>query len=143
MAKRRDTILAHCTARAIIEEAGGEEAAKELYGEHAERLASMPKWQAFKLAVRVGPKASRVAGFIGLWGVALYDLGRDEITVDEFAEWASEPRATAFRRAAEYRELWHDEVDVNVLGGLVRDQLKTKLSLRKNPARLTSMVVTA
>jgi hypothetical protein len=136
---KKDTILAHCIARAVIAEAGGEPAARVRYGEQAEVLSSS-KWRAFKVAARVTPKASRVASFVGIWGLAMYDLGVDELSVDEYAEWANESRATAFRRAAEYRELWPD-VDVNALGGLVRDQVRSNVSLRKNPARLTSVAV--
>jgi hypothetical protein len=134
-----DTILAHCIARAVIADAGGEEGAKERYGENAEALKGA-KWTAFKVAARVTPKASRVASFIGLWGLAMYDLGVDELSVDEYAEWANESRATAFRRAAEYRELW-PELDVNALAGLVRDQIRSNVSLRKNPSRLTSVAI--
>ena len=84
-------------------DAGGEEAARAKYGDNAEALKAS-KWQSFKVAARVTPRASRVAAFIALWGLALDELDRDELTVDEYAEWANEVRATAFRRAAGYRE---------------------------------------
>jgi hypothetical protein len=73
-----------------------------------------------------------------MWGLALYDLEREDLSVDEYAEWAQESRATAFRRAIEYRELWPD-VDVNELARLVRDVIRTNASVRNNPARLTSV----
>src|SRR5215211_5440640 len=111
---KTDTILAHCIARAVIAEAGGEEAAAAKYGENAGGL-SASKWRSFKVAARVTPRASRVAAFISLWGLALDELDRDELTVDEYAEWANEARATAFRRAAEYREMW-EEIDINAMG---------------------------
>jgi hypothetical protein len=101
---KTDTILAHCIARAVVVEAGGEKAAEARYGANAEALKAS-KWQSFKVAAKVTPRASRVAAFIALWGLALDELDRDELTVDEYAEWASEARATAFRRAADYREL--------------------------------------
>src|SRR6266508_873836 len=101
---KTDTILAHCIARAVIADAGGEEAAQEKYGEEAEALKGS-KWKAFRVAAKVTPRASRVAAFISLWGLALDDLDREELTVEEYAEWASEARATAFRRAGDYREL--------------------------------------
>ena len=137
---RTDTILAHCIARAVIAEAGGEEAAKDRYGEQAEVLRAS-KWQSFKVAAKVTPRASRVAAFISLWGLALDDLDRDELTVDEYAEWANESRATAFRRAAEYRELWED-VDVNELGRRVRDYVRSNREIRRRPNGLTSIPVT-
>ncbi|HUO69295.1 MAG TPA: hypothetical protein VMU39_00845 [Solirubrobacteraceae bacterium] len=136
---KTDTLLAHCIAQAIIHDAGGEAAARARYGANGEALASN-KWQAFRVAARVTPKASRVASFIALWGLALYDLGRNELTVDEYAEWASESRATSFRRQGEYRELWPDR-DLNELAGHVRDYLRDHQSARRNPSRLTSVAV--
>jgi hypothetical protein len=136
---RTDTILAHTIARAVMADAGGEEAAKAKYGENAEVLKAS-KWQAVKVAAKVTPRAARVAGFITLWGLALDELNRDELTVDEYAEWASESRATAFRRAAEYRELW-DDVDVNELGRLVRDHVRSHRELRRKPNALMSIPV--
>jgi hypothetical protein len=134
-----DTILAHCIARAVMADAAGEEAAKGRYGEQAEVLRAS-KWQSFKVAAKVTPRASRVAAFISLWGLALDDLDRDELTVDEYAEWANEPRATAFRRAAEYRALWGD-VDVNELGRRVRDYVRSHREVRRRPNALTSIPV--
>ena len=138
---KRDTILAHCIARAVVADAGGEEAAKAKYGEDAERLKAS-KWQSFKVAAKVTPRASRVAAFISLWGLALDDLDRDELTVDEYAEWANEARATAFRRAADYRELWGD-VDLNELGRRVRDHVRSHRQLRRTPNALVSIPISA
>jgi hypothetical protein len=136
---KTDTILAHCIARAVIADAGGEEAAQAKYGAQAERSRAT-KWQSFKVAAKATPRASRVAAFISLWGLALDDLGRDELTVDEYAEWANESRATAFRRAAEYRELWKD-VDVNELGRRVRDHVRQHRELRRKPNDLVSIPI--
>lgn len=124
----------------MIQDAGGEESANAAYGPEGEAPLSSHRWQAFKLAAKATPRASRVASFVALWGLALYDLRRDELTVDEYAEWASEPRATAFRRAAEYRELW-PERDLNELAGHVRDYIRDNQAARRNPARLTSVAV--
>jgi hypothetical protein len=49
---KTDTILAHCIARAVIADAGGEEAARGKYGEQAEALQAS-KWQSFKVAARL------------------------------------------------------------------------------------------
>jgi hypothetical protein len=136
---KTDTILAHCIARAVIAEAGGEEAAKAKYGQQAEVLRAS-KWQSFKAAAKVTPRASRVATFISLWGLALDDLGRDELSVEEYAEWANESRATAFRRAAEYRELWPN-LDVNELGRQVRDHVRSHREVRRKPNALMSIPV--
>ena len=138
---KTDTLLAHCIARAVMADAGGEEGARSRFGDQAEALRSS-KWQAFKVAAKATPKASRVASFVAMWGLALYDLGRDELTVDEYAEWANEPRATAFRRQVEYRELW-DEVDLNELAGHVRDHLREDRSARNKPNALMSVAISA
>jgi hypothetical protein len=137
---KTDTILAHCIARAVRADAGGEEAARAKYGDKAEVLQTS-KWKAFRVAAKVTPRASRVAAFISLWGLALDDLDRDELTVEEYAEWASEARATAFRRAADYRELWSD-VDLNELGRRVRDHIRSHRELRRTPNALVSIPVT-
>jgi len=128
---KTDTILAHCIARAIIAEAGGEAAAKARYGEQAEAFRDS-KWLQVKVAAKATPRASRTAAFICMWGLALDDLGRDEITVDEYAEWANEARATAFRKQAEYREMWAD-VEINELGRRVRDHVRSHRGLRRKP----------
>jgi hypothetical protein len=138
---KTDTILAHCIARAVVADAGGEEAARAGYGDSAEGLQGS-KWKAFRAAAKVTPRASRVAAFIALWGLALDDLDRDELTVDEYAEWASEARATAFRRAADYRELWGD-VDLNELGRRVRDHVRSHRQLRRTPTALVSIPIAA
>ena len=138
---KRDTILGHCIALAVIADAGGEDAARARFGDEAEGLRSS-RWSGFKAAARVTPKASRVAAFVAMWGLALYDLGRDELTVDEYAEWANEARATAFRRQAEFRELWGD-VDVNEIAGHVRDHLREDRSARRNPNALMSVAILA
>ena len=138
---KTDTIVAHCVARAVTADAGGEEAAKAKFGPNAERLRAS-KWAALKVSAKATPRAARVASFIALWGAALDDLDRDEITVDEYAEWANESRATAFRRASEYRELWPD-VEINVLAGRVRDHIRSHRALRRNPSSLMSIPITA
>jgi hypothetical protein len=138
---KTDTILAHCIARAMIADAGGEAEARAKYGEQAEGLRAS-KWQSFKVAAKATPRASRVAAFISLWGFALDDLDRDELTVDEYAEWANESRATAFRRAAEYRELWGG-VDVNELGRRVRDHVRSHREVRRRPSDLVSIPISA
>ena len=63
---KRDSLLAHCLARAVIDEKGGLEAGVAKYGPKAER---MSKWRATATAVKVTPKASRTAGFIILWAI--------------------------------------------------------------------------
>jgi hypothetical protein len=47
-------------------------------------------------------KAARVAAFVTGWGVVRRELGH-EPSVDEYAEWWKEHRATAYRHLAEFR----------------------------------------
>jgi hypothetical protein len=124
----------------MIADAGGAEGAEAKYGLESSGRAS--RWEAFRVAAKVTPRASRVAAFISLWGLALDELDRDQLTVDEYAEWANEARATAFRRAADYRELWPD-VDVNNLGRSVRDHVRAHRQFRRNANALVSIPLTA
>lgn len=135
-----DTVLGHCLIRAAIADAGGAEAAIERYP--ADAVGGRHRWQALRVMAKVTPKASRVAAFISMWAVALYDLGVDEISVDEFAEWAKESRATAFRRASEYRELWPD-IEINVLARQLRDHIRTHRAVQRNPNKLMSVAISA
>jgi hypothetical protein len=138
---KTDTILAHCIARGVVVQAGGEDLAKARYGENAEALRKS-KWRAVAAAAKATPRASRVASFICMWALALDDLDRDEITVDEYAEWANESRATAFRRQAEYREMWAD-VEINELARRLRDYVRSHRELSRKPNSLMSIPVAA
>ena len=73
--RKQDTLLAHCIARALIDDAGGLDAAKEKYGEEAEALVAQSKWRQVKLLLKVTPKASRVA-------LAMKDLRHSLVTGD-------------------------------------------------------------
>lgn len=48
-------------------------------------------------------KASRLAWFVQAWGIARRDLGRPP-SIEEYAEWWGESRATAYRAQALFRE---------------------------------------
>lgn len=48
-------------------------------------------------------KAARVVAFIQAWGIVRLDLGR-EPTVEEYAEWWRESRATVYRHQALFRQ---------------------------------------
>jgi hypothetical protein len=54
---KKDSILAHCLARAVVDAEGGLDATVEKYGEKAERLSN---WTALWIGAKVTPKASRV-----------------------------------------------------------------------------------
>jgi hypothetical protein len=134
--RRRDSLLAHCIARAVIHEQGGIDAAVQAYGPTAERLS---KWAAVKAAARVTPKASRVAGFIVMWAAAMMDDGVDEFSVTEYERYWREGERQTYRLQKEFRELWPEYETPNELARLVIrhvDQKLTKRDIATLPARL-------
>lgn len=50
-------------------------------------------------------RGRKVAQFIAEWELAVRSIGR-EISAEEFAAWWQDHRATAFRKLAEFRELF-------------------------------------
>ncbi len=109
---KKDSLLAHCLARAVIDEQGGLEAAVAKYGPNAER---MSKWRATATAVKVTPKASRVAGFIILWATAMRIDGLDSFSITEYQRYWNESERQAYRRQVEFRELWPEYETPNEL----------------------------
>ena len=142
MAKRRkqDTLLAHCIARAVIDDAGGESSAREKYGDDASALAAQSKWRQVRLLLKVTPKASRVAGFIVLWALAMKDEGQDTYTISEYQRYYSENERKAYRDQAEFRELWPEFETPNELALQIVPHLRGKVDATKLPS---SVVVTA
>ena len=98
---KKDSLLAHCLARAVIHEQGGPEAAAAKYGPNAER---MSKWRATAMAVKVTPKASRVAGFIILWATAMRVEELDLFSITEYQRYWHESERQAYRRQVEFRD---------------------------------------
>ncbi len=139
--RKQDTLLAHCIARALIDDAGGLDAAKEKYGEDASDLAAQSKWRQVRLLLKVTPKASRVAGFIILWALAMKAEGRDAYTISEYQRYYNENERKAYRDQAEFRELWTEFETPNELAGQILPQLKGKLDASKLPSAV--MVVAA
>ena len=127
-AATRDSLLAHCLARAVIHDQGGIDAAVERYGPRAERLS---KWGALKATARVTPKASRVAAFIVMWAVAMQDEGSDEFSITEYRRYWSEGERQAYRLQQEFRELWPELYTPNAFAGQIMEQVKGKLSKRE------------
>lgn len=144
MSKRRkqDTLLAHCLARAVIDEAGGLDAAKERYGDDASTLAGQSKWRQVRLLLKVTPKASRVAGFIILWALAMKAEGKDAYTISEYQRYYNENERKAYRDQAEFRDLWVEFETPNELAGQILPQLRGKLDATKLPSTVTVVAVT-
>jgi hypothetical protein len=130
---KQDSILAHCLMRAIIEEQGGIDAAVEKYGPKAERLS---KWSAIKTAAKVTPKATRVAGFIVMWAIAMRDEGKDEFSITEYQRWWNEGERQTYRLQNEFRELWPDEETPNKLARQIIKHVDGKLASNREIAAL-------
>jgi hypothetical protein len=97
---KQDTILAHSLARAFL--ATGDQ-----------------EPTAWKLA-KVTPKASRVTALIVMWSLALADLERDSLGVEEYVAWAAESRATVHRHLRDFRELWEQDTPNEIARALLR-----------------------
>ena len=135
-ARRRDSLLAHCVARAVVHEQGGIDATVEAYGPRAERLS---KWAAVKAAAKVTPKASRVAAFVVMWAAAMMDEDADEFSITEYERYWHEGERQTYRLQKEFRELWPEYETPNELARLVIrhvDETLTKRDIAALPARL-------
>lgn len=139
-ARRKDTLLAHCLMRAMVEEQGGIELAVETYGPQAERLG---KWAALKVAVKVTPKAARVAGFVISWAIGMREEGRSGYSITEYQRFWSEGERQAYRLQAEFRDLWPEFETPNELATQLMRQLDDKTADRDAGSLATHLVVTA
>ena len=136
---KTDSLLAHCIARAVIAEAGGEAAAREKWGDDAAGVSAMSRWQQIKLTTRVTPKASRTAGFIILWAWAMKDEGRDGFSITEYQRYYYEGERQTYRQQSEFRDLWPEFETPNELAA----QIVKHLDKRPSPLSLpTSIPVT-
>jgi hypothetical protein len=121
----------------LIDDAGGLEAAKEKYGEDAKTLAAQSKWRQVRLLLKVTPKASRVAGFVILWALAMKAEGKGAYTISEYQRYYNENERKAYRDQAEFRELWIEFETPNELATQILPQLKGKLDVPKLPSTVT------
>lgn len=126
-AKRKDTLLAHCVARAMVADQGGEEAAVARFGSKAERLT---KWDAFRLGLKVTPRASRVAGFVICWAIAMREERQDEYSITEYQRYWNENERQAYRLQADFRELWPEYETPNELARQVVKHLDARVAAR-------------
>ena len=137
---RKDTLLAHCLARAVVADRGGMEAAMEEFGARAERLS---KWVAVKAAVKATPKASRVAGFIIMWAIAMREERRDSFSITEYQRFWNEGERQAYRLQAEFRELWPEFETPNDLARIVVTQMDARTAAKDAATLATKVEVTA
>jgi hypothetical protein len=124
---RKDSILAHCVARAVIHEQGGLEAAVEKYGAKAERLT---KWAALKSATKATPLAARVSAFIIAWAIAMRADGRDEYSITEYQRYWNENERQAYRLQKEFRELWPEFETPNELALQIVTHVDARMAKR-------------
>lgn len=130
---KRDSLLAHCIARAIIAEAGGLVSARDRWGDDAAGFRAEGAWRQIRLLAKVTPKASRVAAFIVMWAWQMRDESKDALTITEFQRYWNEGERQAYRHQAEFRELWSEVDTPNELARQVVPHLGAKLDARKLP----------
>jgi hypothetical protein len=134
--RRKDSLLAHCIARAVIADAGGEDDAKRQWGGNAEKLAAASRWKQMKLMMKVTPKASRVAAFVIQWAWAMREERRDSFTITEFQRYWNEGERQAYRHQAEFRELWPEYETPDELARQVVPHLNDRLDATTLPAKV-------
>jgi hypothetical protein len=137
---KRDSLLTHCLARAVVHEQGGLEAAVEKVGPRAERLS---KWGALKVAAKVTPKASRVAAFIIQWAIAMHDEGVDEFSITQYQRYWNEGERQTYRLQREFRELWFEYETPNELARQIVKHVDATLSKREIASLPTTLQVRA
>lgn len=124
----------------MIHEQGGIDAAVEKYGTHAERLS---KWSAVKVVAKVTPKASRVAGFITMWAIAMVLEDRDEYSITEYERYWKEGERQTYRAQKEFRDLWPEFETPNELASAMLKQIDRKASKRDVATLPMRLMVTA
>lgn len=140
MRKATDTLLGHCIARAVIQDAGGLDAAKERYGENAERWST---WSKLRAVTKATPKASRVATFIVLWAMAMQDERRDGYSITEYMRYWNEGERQAYRVQNEFRELWTEFETPNELAQQILRNARARLAKKDVQKLMTSLQVVA
>jgi hypothetical protein len=133
---KKDSLLAHCIARAVIADAGGLDGAKAQWGEDAEGLATAGKWKQLKVLVKATPKASRVAAFVVQWAWTMRDERKGSLTITEFQRYWNEGERQAYRHQAEFRELWPEYETPDVLARQIVPHLNDKLDATMLPAQV-------
>ena len=122
--KRKDLLLAHCVARAVVADLGG---LKEAEARFEAGNLKVNAW----MGVKATPKASRVAGFIILWAAAMRAEGRDSYSITEYQRYWKENERQAYRLQREFRELWPEFETPNELARQLVKQLDAKVNKRE------------
>jgi len=118
---RRDSLLGHTISRAVIAHVGGLEAARARWGDPPK----VGKWDALAATARATPKAVQVATFIVTWAMA-WQLREDKSTfgIEAYSREGFESRRSAYRRLADFRELWPEYDDPQPLADLIAAEVR-------------------
>jgi hypothetical protein len=122
---KKDSILAHCLVRALAHNEGGQEALLQKFGKD---VPDVSKWQAVRAAAKATPLASRVAGFIVQWAIAMQLDAKDEYSITEYQRFWSENERKAYRLQAEFRELWPEFETPNELAQQIAKLTEERLA---------------
>jgi hypothetical protein len=132
--------MGHCLMRAVVANEGGAAAAAAKYGADAPRVS---KWTGVKVVARVTPKASRVAGFIVMWAIAMVLEERDEYSITEYERYWNEGERQTYRVQKEFRELWPEFETPNELARELAQYIDKKMSKRDVTTLPMRLMVTA
>jgi hypothetical protein len=115
--RKRDSILSHTLTRAATARAGGAEASSQL-----------GKWDALAVTARATPKAVQVATFIITWATA-WQLREDKSAafgIEAYTREGFESYRTAYRRLADFRELWPEYDTPQPLAELIAAEVRRR-----------------
>jgi hypothetical protein len=133
---RRDSLLSHCLARAVVAAEGREKLEEQL----ATGDVKVTAW----MGVKATPKASRVAAFIVLWAAGMRAQGAEEFSITEYQRHWNEGERQAYRLQKEFRDLWPEFETPNELARQIARDLGEKDVTRREVASLpATLQVTA
>ena len=130
--KRRlilDSVLAHCVTRAMVLADGDFDSVQERFDAGEFKPTA---WS----AIKVGPKATRVATFIVCWAMAMKKEGRDGYSITEYQRYWAEGERAAYRVQKEFRELWPEFETPNEIARQLVTQLEAKKPTKRDIAVL-------
>ena len=125
--KTTDTLLGQTLTRAVLAIANREVEA----GRDPKRKPSLR--DRARVLTKATTVSSRVASLCVMWSVALADLERDSLGVEEYVEWSPDSRPTVYRHLHEFRELWPEYDTPNEIALLLLAASKDKLPSLSTP----------
>jgi hypothetical protein len=120
----------------MVADAGGWDAANERF--EAGEL-KVNAW----MGVKATPKASRVATFIVLWAVAMRVEDAAEFSITEYQRHWNEGERQAYRLQKEFRQLWPEYENPNLLARQIVKYLVEKPTKREVASLPSRLQVTA